>query len=185
MIRENISQLAQRKMGMKYKGFTLIELMIVVAIMGILSMFAMPAYQNYTKRTYISEGLALAGIAKLSIVETVAATGIWPLSNEDAGLPPAEEVIGQAVNAMGIVNAKDLKGTQEISSIVIRYNNKVIEGYDSVKDFTGFDNAVVIVPNLAGDATKFGSYQWKCFAYDKDSIKAQWLPGTCRDELSA
>ncbi len=182
MIRENVSQLAQRKMGMKYKGFTLIELMIVVAIMGILSMFAMPAYQNYTKRTYISEGLALAGIAKLAIVETVAATGVWPLSNEDAGLPPAEEVIGQAVNAMGIVSAHNFGGNK-ISSIVIRFNEKVIEDLVISRDPTNFKNAVVIEPKLVGDAKKYGSYQWKCFAYDKESIKVQWLPGTCRDEL--
>lgn len=168
---------------MKYKGFTLIELMIVVAVIGILSMFAMPAYHNYTKRTYISEGLALAGIAKLAIVETVAATGQWPLSNDEAGLPPADEITGQAVYAIGVVDAKELGDVKRISSIVIRYNHKVIENLVVSRGMQDFKNAVVIVPNLVGDATQFGSYQWKCFAYDKQSIQAQWLPSICRDEL--
>ena len=57
------------------KGFTLIELMIVVAIIGILAAVALPAYQDYTVRTRVSEGLVLAGAAKLAVSETFAANG--------------------------------------------------------------------------------------------------------------
>ena len=57
------------------KGFTLIELMIVIAILGILAVIALPAYQDYTIRAKVSEGLSLAAPAKLAVVETAAALG--------------------------------------------------------------------------------------------------------------
>lgn len=57
------------------KGFTLIELMIVIAILGILAVIALPAYQDYTIRAKVSEGLGLAAPAKLAVVETAAALG--------------------------------------------------------------------------------------------------------------
>jgi type IV pilus assembly protein PilA len=57
------------------KGFTLIELMIVVAIIGILAAIALPAYQDYTVRSKVTEGLTLAGAAKLAVAETYASNG--------------------------------------------------------------------------------------------------------------
>ena len=68
------------------KGFTLIELMIVVAIIGILAAIAIPAYQDYTVRSQVTEGLNLASDMKAAVAETFAQTGSWPADNNAVGL---------------------------------------------------------------------------------------------------
>jgi type IV pilus assembly protein PilA len=70
------------------KGFTLIELMIVVAIIGILAAIAIPAYRDYTIRSQVTEGLNFAGAAKTSVSERFIATGVWAANNTDAGMAP-------------------------------------------------------------------------------------------------
>ncbi|HEY4644760.1 MAG TPA: pilin [Steroidobacteraceae bacterium] len=68
------------------KGFTLIELMIVVAIIGILAAIAIPAYQDYTIRSQVTEGLNLAGAIKAAVAETFAQTGTWPTTLTELGI---------------------------------------------------------------------------------------------------
>jgi type IV pilus assembly protein PilA len=68
------------------KGFTLIELMIVVAIIGILAAIAIPAYQDYTIRSQVTEGLNLASDLKAAVAETYAQTGSWPVDLQAIGL---------------------------------------------------------------------------------------------------
>jgi type IV pilus assembly protein PilA len=68
------------------KGFTLIELMIVVAIIGILAAIAIPAYQDYTIRSQVSEGLSLAGAAKAAVAESYSQTGVAPVNRMVAGM---------------------------------------------------------------------------------------------------
>ena len=86
------------------KGFTLIELMIVVAIIGILAAIAIPAYQDYTIRSQVSEGLAMAGAAKAAVAETFSQTGAWPADNTAAGIGLAADITGKYVTSMTISN---------------------------------------------------------------------------------
>ena len=76
-----------QKMHSNAKGFTLIELMIVVAIIGIMAAIAIPAYQDYTVRAKVSEGLNLSSAAKVAIAERFQDTGTMPTGQGTAGLP--------------------------------------------------------------------------------------------------
>ena len=87
------------------KGFTLIELMIVVAIIGILAAIAIPAYQDYTIRSQVSEGLNLAGAAKAAVAESFSQTGNAPTNRTVAGMSPTStDTNGKYVTAVEVTN---------------------------------------------------------------------------------
>ena len=97
------------------KGFTLIELMIVVAIIGILAAIAIPAYQDYTIRAQVSEGLNLAAAAKAAVAESFLNRGRAPMNRADAGMSAnATETSGKYVQAVDVVDG----------AIVITYGNE-------------------------------------------------------------
>ena len=96
---------------MIHKGFTLIELMIVVAIIGILAAIAIPQYQNYVARAQVAEALVLASGAKIALVEYRTNTGEWPDSNELAGLANALKITGKYVERVAVNYTGSSQGT--------------------------------------------------------------------------
>jgi type IV pilus assembly protein PilA len=97
------------------KGFTLIELMIVVAIIGILAAIAIPAYQDYTIRAQVTEGLNLAGAAKAAVAESYSNTGNAPLTRVAAGMSAnATDTNGKYVTQVAVASG----------TITITYGNE-------------------------------------------------------------
>ncbi|HGT9337706.1 TPA: pilin, partial [Neisseria gonorrhoeae] len=92
------------------KGFTLIELMIVIAIVGILAAVALPAYQDYTARAQVSEAILLAEGQKSAVTEYYLNHGKWPENNGDAGVASSDKIKGKYVQkvevAKGVVTAQ-------------------------------------------------------------------------------
>ncbi|HFB1650245.1 TPA: pilin, partial [Neisseria gonorrhoeae] len=86
------------------KGFTLIELMIVIAIVGILAAVALPAYQDYTARAQVSEAILLAEGQKSAVTEYYLNHGKWPENNGDAGVASSSSIIGKYVESVTVTN---------------------------------------------------------------------------------
>lgn len=133
------------------KGFTLIELMIVVAIIGILSALALPAYQAYTKRAHVAEGLSMANGAKVAIADYYSTFGTFPADNATVGIVHASSIYGNAVRSIAI----------NFSTVVITYNTKVASG------------ATILLESELGE----GIFRWRCTGGD---IPQEYRPSSCR-----
>ncbi|ENV5392818.1 pilin, partial [Neisseria gonorrhoeae] len=104
------------------KGFTLIELMIVIAIVGILAAVALPAYQDYTARAQVSEAILLAEGQKSAVTEYYLNNGEWSANNGDAGVASSDKIKGKYVQSVTV--AKGVVTAQMASTGV----NKEIKG---------------------------------------------------------
>jgi type IV pilus assembly protein PilA len=132
------------------QGFTLIELMIVVAIIGILAAIAIPQYQDYTVRTRVSEAAVLADGAKTAVAEFYNTNSHWPPNNASAGLSGSASIIGKYVSGVAVAG------------------NVITATVTAASGTTG---------NLTLTATaNGGSVSWTCAG----SIPTKFLPANCR-----
>jgi len=147
------------------QGFTLIELMIVVAIIGILAAVALPAYQDYTVRTKVSEGLVLAGSAKVALTEAYQANDIVGVNsvaaewNAPGGFIPTKYVQLITITAgTGVINVN--YDTGEITQLAV-------------------GNLITITPSIGGVALAAGlqgNMDWACASALASTAQARTLP---------
>ncbi|HEZ4823688.1 TPA: pilin [Neisseria meningitidis] len=161
------------------KGFTLIELMIVIAIVGILAAVALPAYQDYTARAQVSEAILLAEGQKSAVTEYYLNHGKWPGDNSDAGVASASDIKGKYVQSVEVKNGV-VTATMASSNVNNEIKGKKLSLWakrqdGSVKWFCG-------QPVERNDtATDVAAANGKT----ADNINTKHLPSTCRDASSA
>jgi type IV pilus assembly protein PilA len=149
------------------KGFTLIELMIVVAIIGILAAIAIPAYQNYTIRAQVTEGLNLADGWKTAIAEYYANNGTWPSTSNLAGTNAS---VSKYVSSVGVT-------TGTIQIVYGQQVNAKISGSSlAIQPYTNANNDIIWVCGTAavpaGSITSGGTA-------GTNNVSPQYLPTSC------
>ncbi|WP_447044031.1 pilin [Vreelandella sp. H-I2] len=150
----------------KQGGFTLIELMIVVAIIGVLASLAVPQYQNYVGRAQVSEALSLMSPAKTAISEYYITRGEFPTTNEQAGLSEPAQMSGKYVASVDVS-----PGEAGVTVITMKSDSVVTE----LKGKT-----LVFEPSGEND----GVVNWECRTGGgtASQIPAKFLPSQCRGD---
>jgi len=150
-------------MRKKERGFSLIELMIVVAIMGILVAIAMPQYQNYQIRSKVTEALVMGASVKVAVASYYSSKGEWPVSNAEAGLP-------EAVDLSSTYIRKIVVGGTDCGHIKIRLQNDTALGNLA-------DKWLWMRPTMS---TSGGSIEWSC-AVESFNNTEHLVPKQCRN----
>lgn len=145
-------------------GFTLIELMIVVAIIGVLAAIAVPQYQNYVGRAQVSEAISLAASAKTAVSEYYITNGDWPADNAQAGVSEPEDISGSYVSEVEIANGTGL-------IVVSMKANDVVDAIASKR---------LVFEPTSPDEGEDGTVQWDCRPATSDQIPNRFLPASCR-----
>jgi len=145
------------------QGFTLIELMIVVAIIGILAAIAIPAYSDYTIRAQVSEGLNLSAGAKAAVTEFFQDRGAWPSNNANAGIAAATAIQGNYV-----------------ASVTVQSDGTIDMLYDSDNGTQTANTSLEAAVLTLSPVTNAGSIDWNCVGGNILSTNPQWLPAACR-----
>ena len=155
-------QMRLTAVGSRQRGFTLIELMIVIAILAILVALAVPAYRDYAIRSKIAECINNAAVAKIQVSEYRQSLGAWPPNAAEAGISsPA----GNSRYCVGFANYDGGTGAFSIDVDEAAVNPSI---------------SGVIEPTLTPTATASGIINWHCSYGSTDSFNTKFLPSPCR-----